>query len=206
MRHPHAPAVLVGWSWGAMLGLSFAAAHPDRVAALALVGCGTYDEATRALYRTRLADRLGPQGLARKADITARLAVEPDAAERDRLLTASGALVGGAQAVAPLDDDGIDGALAVDAQGHAETWNDVLARQARGIEPAAFRKIRAPVVMLHGADDPHPGAATRDLLAKHVRNLAYVEFPCCGHSPWKERHARDPFLAELAMWIAAHAP
>ena len=39
---------LVGWSWGAMLGLSFAAAHPERVRCLALVGCGTYDECSRA--------------------------------------------------------------------------------------------------------------------------------------------------------------
>src|SRR5688572_17590053 len=38
------PAVLVGWSWGAMLGLSFAARYPERVSALVLVGCGTYDE------------------------------------------------------------------------------------------------------------------------------------------------------------------
>lgn len=202
---PHAPALLVGWSWGAMLGLSFAAAHPDRVAALALVGCGTYDETTRALYRARVADRLGPAGLARKAAITARLAVETDPAERDRLLAASGALVDGAQAVAPLPDDGLDDALEVDALGHGQTWADVLARQARGEEPAAFAAIEAPVLMLHGADDPHPGAATRDLLARHVRRLAYVEFPRCGHAPWKERHAREPFLEALARWIAGHA-
>ncbi len=199
------PALLVGWSWGAMLGLSFAAAHPARVAALALVGCGTYDETTRALYRARVADRLGPDGLARKAHIAARLAVETDAAERDRLLAASGAVVDGAQAVDPIDDGGVDDALDVDARGHGETWADVLALQARGVEPASFAAIRAPVLMLHGADDPHPGAATRDLLAHHVRDLAYVEFPRCGHSPWKERHARTPFLATLAAWISAHA-
>ena len=205
-RLPHAPAALVGWSWGAMLGLSLAAAHPDRVAALALVGCGTYDETTRTLYRARVADRLGPEGRARKAELAARLAVETDPAERDRLLAASGAIVDSAQAVDPLDDDGIDDALEVDAQGHGETWNDVLALQARGVEPASFAAIRAPVLMLHGADDPHPGAATRDLLARHVPHLEYVEFPRCGHSPWKERHARDPFLAALAAWIFSHTP
>jgi pimeloyl-ACP methyl ester carboxylesterase len=201
-----APALVVGWSWGAMLGLSFAAAHPARVAALALVGCGTYDETTRSLYRARVAERLGPDGRARQAQLAARLAVETDVAERDRLLAASGALVDGAQAVDPLDDDGVDDSLEVDAQGHAETWADALARQARGVEPASFAAIRAPVLMLHGADDPHPGAATRDLLAHHVRDLAYVEFPRCGHSPWKERHARGPFHAALAAWISAHAP
>ena len=30
------PVIIVGWSWGAMLGLSFAATHPDLVRSLAL--------------------------------------------------------------------------------------------------------------------------------------------------------------------------
>jgi pimeloyl-ACP methyl ester carboxylesterase len=46
------PAVVIGSSWGAMLGLSFAVAHPDLVHAVVLVGCGTYDEASRAAYHT----------------------------------------------------------------------------------------------------------------------------------------------------------
>src|SRR5262249_57529220 len=41
-------ATIVGHSWGAMLGLSYAACHPSSVGALALVGCGTYDETSRA--------------------------------------------------------------------------------------------------------------------------------------------------------------
>ncbi|HSQ37662.1 MAG TPA: alpha/beta fold hydrolase, partial [Acidimicrobiia bacterium] len=50
-------AAVVGWSWGAMLGLSFAAAHPGRVRSLALVGCGTYDEASRDDYERAVAVR-----------------------------------------------------------------------------------------------------------------------------------------------------
>ncbi len=36
------PAI-VGHSWGAMLALAHAAAHPDSVRALVLIGCGTFD-------------------------------------------------------------------------------------------------------------------------------------------------------------------
>src|SRR3990172_9127429 len=38
---------LVGHSWGAMLALVYAAAYPSDVAALALVGCGTFDRKAR---------------------------------------------------------------------------------------------------------------------------------------------------------------
>jgi pimeloyl-ACP methyl ester carboxylesterase len=47
------PTALVGWSWGAMLALSFAARHPSRATSLVLVGCGTYDLQSRAVYRSR---------------------------------------------------------------------------------------------------------------------------------------------------------
>src|SRR5437870_2762236 len=67
-------AAIVGWSWGAMLALSYAAAHPDRVRSLALVACGTYDEGSRVLYRKDRDARLGAEGRARTAALRARLA------------------------------------------------------------------------------------------------------------------------------------
>lgn len=53
---PERPA-LVGESWGAMLALAYAAAHPDNVAAVTLVGCGTFDEPSRARLAATLAAR-----------------------------------------------------------------------------------------------------------------------------------------------------
>ncbi|TMK61696.1 MAG: alpha/beta fold hydrolase [Actinobacteria bacterium] len=52
-----APATVIGWSWGAMLGLAFAAAHPELVRALVLIGCGTFDAAGRALYDAAIHER-----------------------------------------------------------------------------------------------------------------------------------------------------
>ena len=85
----------------------------------------------------------------------------------------------------------------------SETWQDVLRLQSEGVEPAAFAAIRAPVLMLHGDRDPHPGAATRDLLQRFMPHIDYVEFERCGHEPWRERHARDPFLRTLREWLTS---
>ena len=85
---------------------------------------------------------------------------------------------------------------------HVETWGDVLRLQRGGVEPQAFRSIVAPVVMLHGDADPHPGTATRDLLRRYIPHLEYVGFERCGHEPWRERQARDHFLRVLRQWIA----
>lgn len=78
----HAPGerpALVGHSWGAMLGLAFAARYPRRVAALALIGCGTFDREARAQLQQALAQRTTPQLRAQLADLEACI---PDAGER----------------------------------------------------------------------------------------------------------------------------
>ncbi|MBT8225322.1 MAG: alpha/beta hydrolase [Dactylosporangium sp.] len=194
-----ARATVLGWSWGAMLGLSYAAEHPDRVTSLILVGCGTYDQASRSLYQRRLAQRLGRTGTARIDELSRRRTAATSEAERDRLLAELGQLADRAQHVDPLPEP--DVGLRFDGTGHGQTWADVLHRQASGQEPAAFRAITCPVLMLHGHDDPHPGPAIRDTLQAFIPQLHYVEFAACGHKPWLERQARQPFGEALARWI-----
>jgi pimeloyl-ACP methyl ester carboxylesterase len=53
---PERPAI-VGESWGAMLALAYAAAHPTSSAATVLVGCGTFDPIARAELRKIFAER-----------------------------------------------------------------------------------------------------------------------------------------------------
>ena len=195
-------AAVVGWSWGAMLGLSYAARDPARVSELVLVGCGTYDEAGRALYRRDLWQRLGESGRRAVEALERRLAGERDPARRDAIIAELAALHVRAQAYEPLEEagDSLEGA-AVDAAGHAQTWDDVLRLQREGIEPRAFAAITARVLMVHGDADPHPGAATRDLLRRFIPRLEYVELARCGHEPWRERHARGRFLEVVRGWV-----
>jgi pimeloyl-ACP methyl ester carboxylesterase len=51
------PPAIVGESWGAMLALAYAAAHPTSSAATVLIGCGTFDPIARAELRKILAER-----------------------------------------------------------------------------------------------------------------------------------------------------
>ena len=82
-----------------------------------------------------------------------------------------------------------------------QTWEDMLRLQAAGVYPQAFAAITAPVLMLHGDHDPHPGATIRDSLAPYLPQLEYRQLAKCGHSPWTERFARDAFFAVLWTWL-----
>ncbi len=190
---PERPA-LVGSSWGAMLALAYAAEHPD-AGPLVLIGCGTFDPAARARMHALIAERRSPE-------IERQLAaLERDLADPDQRLAAMGALIDPLYNVDPLPDEPDDGVS--DGRGHQETWQDMLRRQAAGDYPAAFAAIRAPVLMLHGSYDPHPGPMIRDSLRLYLPDLEYVEWDDCGHYPWRERAVREEFFAVLRQWLAS---
>jgi len=199
-------SAIVGHSWGAMLGLSFAASFPDRVSSLALVGCGTYDEECRAQFRSRLDALMDDVTRSRLETLKFRAAMDVDPEVRVAIMRQCGDLTMSVEAYELIDsvDDPSD-AVQYDGGANAETWNDVLRLQREGLEPQCFSRISCPVLMLHGYMDPHPGAATRDLLRRFIPHLQYVEFEKCGHEPWKEKHARHPFFVTLLSWLRLHS-
>ena len=194
---PSAPVDLVGHSWGAMLALAFAAAHPRRVRSLALIGCGTFDIASRTALETTRRSRMDEEMRRQLGSLPSRFA-DPDAR-----LWAAGELL-----LPAYSHDLLTTRLDLewcDARGYEETWNDMLSLQASGTYPAAFSTIDAPVLMLHGADDPHPGRLIETCLRQHIPRLEYHELEWCGHYPWLERRAREPFLTALRDWLGRAA-
>jgi pimeloyl-ACP methyl ester carboxylesterase len=193
---PPQPTAMVGHSWGAMLALCYAARHPDRVERLVLVGCGTFDKEARAQLRRERKRRIEAKGIAGDvAALEARLRDETDPGRTDAILRELGDLTDAIDHYDALPEK--DETLDIDGPGHKEAWEDMLRLQEEGVYPAAFVAVRAPVTMLHGEYDSHPGPAIRDSLAPYLRELTYRSFPRCGHTPWVERHAREPFLEAL---------
>ncbi len=183
---------LVGESWGAMLALAFTAAHPDRISALALVGCGTFDRRARARLEATLAERTTKEIQEQLAQLATRVADECERMAQAHAL--SDHLYSYSRAIA-------DPIVRLDLKGHGESWSDMIRLQEAGVYPSAFTAIACPVLMLHGSYDPHPGALIRDGLKEVIPHLEYIEFERCGHSPWIEEHARDRFFAVLRSWL-----
>lgn len=189
---PGESPALVGESWGAMLALAFASAYPDRVSALALVGCGTFDRTARARLNEVLAERTTKELKEQLAQLATQVADESDRVAKAHAL--SDPLYTYSRAIRePVVD--------LDLKGHAESWSDMIRLQDSGVYPTAFEAITCPVLMLHGSYDPHPGALIRDGLLKFIPELEYIELDRCGHAPWIEEHARDRSLSILRPWL-----
>jgi pimeloyl-ACP methyl ester carboxylesterase len=194
---PNERPALVGHSWGANLALCYAAEHPDSASAIVLVCSGTWDRNARARMNEIMAERWTPE-LQAKLDAISAEVTDPNEglARRAKIKTS----------LYEYDVlDMPDETIAVDAPSNKETWGDLVRRQEEGVYPAAFSVIKSPVLMLHGAHDPHPGPLIRNSLLPHIPHLQYVELERCGHDPWRERHGREEFFRVLREWLHRNA-
>ncbi|MFO7996195.1 MAG: alpha/beta hydrolase, partial [Dehalococcoidia bacterium] len=60
-----------------------------------------------------------------------------------------------------------------------------------------IRRIKCPVLAIHGDYDPHPAHGVKDPLSRAIKDFRFVLLEKCGHYPWRERKARDMFYCIL---------
>ena len=193
------PLTLIGHSWGAWLGILLAGRHPQLVAKLVLIGCSPLEERyAAAILETRLARLTPPQR--REA-----LALLQTAGEgMDRL----GRLFDRADSYDPLpagEDGTSDPPCVFSPAIYARVWPQAAALRESGALLRVARSLTCPVIALHGDHDPHPAAGVFTPLAG-LAGLRRIVLPRCGHTPWRERQARELFFRTLAAAIGVAAP
>ena len=188
------PAI-VGHSWGAMLALAYAAEYPDSARSLALIGCGTFDAVGR--------DRLQKIRKERMDDDLSRCMeqLNHEFSDPDKRLAVLGRLIQQIDSYELISTGDKIEEEECDARAHQETWQDMLRLQQEGVYPEVFAKINIPVIMMHGAYDPHPGRIIQASLKPYLPQLEYHQWEHSGHYPWLERAARNNFYTVLRQWL-----
>ncbi len=185
--------IILGHSWGGMLALAFAAEHPDLHGPLVLVGSGSFDLESRRKMHATIKERLDA-GSHAKLD-----ALPEDFPDGDEQMAELGKILVPIYSADP--DLGTLEYAHCDARAYNESWNDMMILQRAGKYPRAFAAIKAPLLMLHGAVDPHPGEMIRDAIAPYLPQLEFHQWPDCGHYPWLERGAKEAFYSYLRAWL-----
>mgnify|MGYP001814339535 FL=1 len=190
------PAAIVGHSWGAMLALCYAAEHPSKVGPIVLIGCGTFDQASRITMQAAIEARMDNDVRDRLRRVST---VETDPADQFiQTFKLTRHLFDYDPVSAYADKEECE---PFDLQAHEETWIDMRRLQDNGTYPKAFAAIESSVLMMHGQYDPHPGKMIRDSLLPFLPQLEYCEFKRCGHSPWIERSAHELFFTSICEWL-----
>jgi pimeloyl-ACP methyl ester carboxylesterase len=198
--HADPPVMLVGFSWGAWLGYLLAAQHPTLALKLVLVGSGPYTAAYAAQITQTRMSRLDEAERAEMRSILALLAV-PEVGDTRAAFARLGELAHKTDTVDPLDvpqtPGANDGLPRLDPADAARVLAEAQAMRASGALLAAGRRVRCPVVAIHGAADPHPVEGVRGPLSGVVAHFTCHVLARCGHKPWVERQARDEFYRIL---------
>jgi proline iminopeptidase len=182
---------LLGHSWGGMLAMSYAAAHPNRLESMVLVGSGGMDLAFMPLHAAGTAVRLK---LVLSAEEQKQLDTLIAGSGRTPMSEQTKAEISHLRAAALFHDrsraeelakyfdvDPVNeaAATAILADLKERNWN---------VRPA-LRNLRARVLIIHGQDDPMPLSVAQDI-QRVVRGAKLEVIDDCGHYPWLDQPAR----------------
>ncbi|MBI4871696.1 MAG: alpha/beta hydrolase [Candidatus Riflebacteria bacterium] len=191
------PIVLAGHSWGAWLGLLFTARYPDLVRKLILIGCPPFEESFEDQVPATRASRLTVAEAA-ELERTLRALSDPANSDRDALLGRLGELTTKTDAFDPIPEPPPgDGPRRLPGELFRRVWSEAAAMRRSGRLLELAGGLRCPVVAIHGDYDPHPASGVVGPLRRLLSEVRLHVLARCGHTPWKERQARDEFLRLL---------
>lgn len=199
-RQAHVPVTLVGHSWGAMLSFIFAAQNPSLVKKLILVGSGSFEDRYAAdILKTRLG-RLN-QKERQEVDTLFKILSNPTGKGKNRIFARLGKLLGQADSYKALPERRT--ALIKCEYGTFENvWNEAKELRRSGNLLSFGKRIKCPVVAIHGDYDPHPAAGVKEPLSRVLKSFTFILLKRCGHVPWNERFAKTGFYAVLGKFPA----
>jgi pimeloyl-ACP methyl ester carboxylesterase len=163
-----------------------------------MVGSPVFDERHAAKIQETRFSRLSEEER-HEAQSLMKLLGDPAYRLKDVPFARLGALFTKASACDPLTLD-IE-VLAYQYHVYQRVWADALELRREDALLELGKKIKCPVVAIHGDHDPHPSEGVARPLAAVVKDFRFILLDRCGHLPWIERYARDRFYAVLrAEW------
>ncbi|UCE18532.1 MAG: alpha/beta hydrolase [Gemmatimonadota bacterium] len=188
------PMTVIGFSWGAWLSYLCAAHYPALVKKLILIGSGPFKEKyATAIQEIRL-NRLSEDEKNEALSLTENLK-DPAIRDKDAIFARLGKLFTKADAFDPSTLETED--LEVRYRVYRGVWNDAAELRRSGELLKLGRRIRCPVVAIHGIYDPHPAEGVRKPLSAVLTGFRFMLLENCGHMPWIERQAREEFYKIL---------
>lgn len=194
MENAELPVTLIGSSWGAMLGYIFTARHPLLVEKLILIGSALYEpQYAEKVMETRY-HRLNKtqQQKARKL----RTALNNPANDhQDDTFSKLGELLSLADMKDPVTKESEILEHRYDI--FQNVWDEAERLRSEGKFLEMGKKIKCPVVAIHGDYDALPYQGVKEPLSKVLKNFKFILLKNCGHYPWRERVVKDEFYELL---------
>lgn len=177
-----------------MLGFMFAASYPAFVKKLILVSSGMLEDMQLEDLHKKGESKLTQEETLELSRLRERFE-NPENEDMDDVFRQFGRLMDKIDSYnaheMPFDD------AHYSYEVFASIWQEAFAMRKRGEIIAMGKNITCEVVGIHGIQDPHPSYAIQATLKKLSLNSQFYTLKNCGHTPWKEREAKDAFYEVL---------
>jgi proline iminopeptidase len=179
--------VLLGHSWGASLALHYALTHPDRLSGLVYVSGTGVDPRWNADYRTARRAHLGDAGERERLAAAKRWANE-GSVEAEHIACIAGwradyaDIEAGREHALAMLLPGVRVNRGVNAELNLEAGRFTIAPEM----PDRLRALDVPALVIHGAADPRPAWAAKQV-ADLIPRARFLLLEGAGHSPWVEK-------------------
>ena len=194
------PVALAGYSWGAWLAWIFAAKYPKLIKKLILISSGPFEASyAHEITKTRLS-RLN-NAERQEAEFLSENTGNPAVRDKFKLFKRLGEIISHADLYDP--DYSLAAKTFLLPEIYERVWKEAEAMRASGELLGLSKKIKCPVVAIHGDYDPHPAEGVRKPLSKAKRKFRFILLKNCGHTPWLEKQAKDGFYKAMEEELRA---
>jgi proline iminopeptidase len=187
---------VLGHSWGGMLAMAYAAAHPGNINSLVLVGSGGMNMSFAEAFNSNIEARLWPadrEAFARAVEL-----------RKADVLKGSEASVLAKTPAYFYDREAARKFVAAFPEGsyHADVAANIMPDLMKSYDVrAALRGFEGPALIVNGHQDPIPEGIAYEIHAA-LKNSQLVFLNKCGHFPWLEQPAE--FLKTVREFLAQH--
>ncbi len=193
-RYAKFPVTLIGWSWGAMLSFIFAAHYTRSIQKLILVSSAVFkDEYSLEIMNTRIS-HMNTVEKSEFADLVRQL-YNPDCNNKNEVFAKIGILLMKTDTFMPFK--WLDDVIEYQYEIYRSVWGYATKIRKSGELLELGKKIRCPVVAIHGDYDPHPAEGIEKPLSKILKDFRFILIEKCGHYPWIEKYAKEKFYTIL---------
>ncbi|MBN2423121.1 alpha/beta hydrolase [Candidatus Woesearchaeota archaeon] len=188
------PVILIGYSWGAWLGFILAAKYPSLLKKLILVGSGPFESKyAENIMKIRL-NRLENKKAIKVNELIAVLN-NPESGNKDKYMNQLGKLLSEADTYCSIPHKNTLIKCQYDI--YQSVWPEADKLRKTGQLLKSGKKIKCPVIIIHGDYDPHPVEGVIRPLLPIIKDLKFFLLKKCGHKPWIEKYAKDKFYRIL---------
>lgn len=181
------PLFFIGHSWGAWLALIYAARYPDLVKKIILIGAPPFEEEkASAVNETRLSrlTEAEKKEFIHSAELTDTISPEVISLSPEVIALFSKTDLFEAM---PNEKIASDFSPVV----YRKIWPEASELRRTGKLMEFVRKVKCPVVAIHGDFDPHPADGVKEPLTANLSNFRFNLIEKCGHYPWIEKYGKD---------------